>query len=90
MSNGLNKKLRDFGAFLLSDAVADDCMLLSELDGFLAGIVVCPDLIMPSEWMPLPWCLNIVKLKVSNISQFNTLHKKYSLCDIVDLSPFTL
>ena len=30
-------------------------MLISELDGFLAGIVVCPDLIMPSEWLPIVW-----------------------------------
>lgn len=33
----------------------DDGMLLSELDGFLAGILVCPDLIMPGEWLPLVW-----------------------------------
>ncbi len=31
----------------------DEVMLLSELDGFLAGILVCPDLIMPSEWLPM-------------------------------------
>lgn len=30
-------------------------MLISELDGFLAGILVCPDLIMPSEWLPIVW-----------------------------------
>ena len=30
-------------------------MMLSELDGFLSGIVICPDLIMPSEWMLLVW-----------------------------------
>ena len=31
----------------------DEPMLLSELDGFLAGILVCPELIMPSEWLPI-------------------------------------
>ena len=38
-------------------ALADEheVMLLSELDGFLAGIVVCPDLVMPSEWLSLIW-----------------------------------
>lgn len=36
-------------------ALNDEAMLLSELDGFLAGILVCPDLIMPSEWMPIIW-----------------------------------
>jgi uncharacterized protein len=30
-------------------------MLISELDGFLAGILVCPDLIMPREWLPMVW-----------------------------------
>lgn len=32
-----------------------DPMLISELDGFLAGILVCPDLIMPGEWLPMVW-----------------------------------
>jgi uncharacterized protein YecA (UPF0149 family) len=30
-------------------------MLLSELDGYLAGVLVCPDLIPPSEWLPGIW-----------------------------------
>lgn len=30
-------------------------MLVSELDGYLAGILVCPDLLMPSEWLPPIW-----------------------------------
>lgn len=41
--------------FLLSDQVPDDCMVLSELDGFLTGIVVGPELIMPGEWIPVIW-----------------------------------
>jgi len=32
-----------------------DPMMLSQLDGYLAGVMVCPDLIMPSEWLPLVW-----------------------------------
>ncbi len=55
MSGRLSKKLRQLDDFLLSEAVSDDAMLLSELDGFLAGLIVCPDLIMPSEWMPVVW-----------------------------------
>ena len=55
MSTGLPKKLRQLDDFLLSEAVGDDTMLLSELDGFLAGLIVCPELIMPSEWMPVVW-----------------------------------
>ena len=34
---------------------SDDCMLLSQLDGFLTGIVVCPDLILPSRWLKCVW-----------------------------------
>jgi uncharacterized protein len=44
----LEKKL----AGLLADS---DAMLVSELDGFVAGLLVCPDLILPSEWLPLVW-----------------------------------
>ncbi|MFD1104674.1 UPF0149 family protein [Sphingobium olei] len=32
-----------------------DAMLISQLDGFLAGIVVSPDLIAPGRWIPLIW-----------------------------------
>ncbi len=28
-----------------------EAMALSELDGFLAGVIVCPELIPPSEWL---------------------------------------
>ena len=36
-------------------ALPEEAMLLSELDGYLAGILVCPDLILPSEWLPPIW-----------------------------------
>jgi uncharacterized protein len=32
-----------------------DPMLLSQLDGLVAGVLVCPDLILPGEWLPLVW-----------------------------------
>lgn len=41
--------------FLLSDKVAEDAMTLSVLDGFLTGVVVSPEAILPSEWMPVIW-----------------------------------
>ena len=41
--------------FLMSDQAPDDGMQLSDLDGFLTGIAVGPELIMPSEWMPMIW-----------------------------------
>ena len=41
--------------FLLGDAVSDEAMLLSELDGFLTAITIGPELILPSEWLPGIW-----------------------------------
>jgi len=37
--------------FLRSDTSPDHCMQLSDLDGFLTGIVCSPNLIVPSEWL---------------------------------------
>ncbi len=42
-------------AFLLSDRAPEESMGLSDLDGFLAGIAVGPELVMPSEWLPVVW-----------------------------------
>src|SRR3954469_20571436 len=41
--------------YLLSDEAPDNGMALSDLDGFLTGILVGPELIMPSEWLPHIW-----------------------------------
>lgn len=41
--------------YLMSDTSPGDCMLLSDLDGFLTGIVVGPVPIPTSEWMPVIW-----------------------------------
>jgi uncharacterized protein len=30
-------------------------MTLSELDGYVTGVLACPDMIPPSEWLPLVW-----------------------------------
>lgn len=45
--------LKALDAYLMSDTSPDDCMLLCDLDGFLAGIVVCPELVPPSKWLPV-------------------------------------
>jgi uncharacterized protein len=42
-------------AFLESDRSPPDSMQLSDLDGFLTGIAIGPELIMPSEWLPIVW-----------------------------------
>jgi uncharacterized protein len=41
--------------FLMSDRSPPDCMTLSDLDGFLTGIAIGPELVLPSEWLPLVW-----------------------------------
>jgi uncharacterized protein len=41
--------------FLMSDRSPPDSMMLSELDGFLTGIAIGPQLVRPSEWLPLIW-----------------------------------
>lgn len=43
------------GAFLLSERAPPGAMGLPQLDGFLTGIAVGPDLLMPSEWLPAIW-----------------------------------
>ena len=32
-----------------------DVMPLSQVDALVAGVIVCPDLILPGEWLPLIW-----------------------------------
>jgi uncharacterized protein len=41
--------------YLMSDRSPPECMDLSELDGFLAGLVAGPEPIAPSEWLPVIW-----------------------------------
>src|SRR3954470_3795984 len=41
--------------YLLSDQSPPESMPLSDLDGFLTGIAIGPELVMPSEWLPAIW-----------------------------------
>jgi uncharacterized protein len=41
--------------FLMSDRPPPNSMMLSELDGFLTGVAIGPELVLPSEWLPLVW-----------------------------------
>ncbi|MCG8506698.1 MAG: UPF0149 family protein [Sphingomonadales bacterium] len=51
----LPQRLKRLERWLDSLPIDDEPMLLSELDGFLAGIIVCPEQIMSGEWLPLIW-----------------------------------
>jgi uncharacterized protein len=43
-------------SMLLHALPADNMpMTLSELDGYLTGILACPEMIAPSEWLPHVW-----------------------------------
>jgi len=41
--------------YLLSDRSPPECMDVSQLDGFLAGVVIGPEMVMPSEFLPVIW-----------------------------------
>src|SRR5271169_4418241 len=47
--------LEALDSYLMSDLSPDDCMILSDLDGFLTGVVISPEPIPPSEWLPVIW-----------------------------------
>lgn len=40
---------------ILLDLDSDDAMLLTELDGYVAGILLSPEPIPPGEWLPAVW-----------------------------------
>ena len=41
--------------FLASDRAPEGSMDLSELDGFMAGVIAGPEAIPPSDWLPMVW-----------------------------------
>lgn len=51
----LESDIEALDAFLMSDRAPEGCMMLTDLDGFLTGVAIGPELILPSEWMPAIW-----------------------------------
>ena len=45
-------------ALLSNLEVMPDAMCVSELDGYVAGLLLCPEMVMPSEWLPEVWRLD--------------------------------
>lgn len=50
---GPSRHLKQLKSELL--ALGEEAMLIEELDGFIAGLLICPDLIKPGEWLPIVW-----------------------------------
>ncbi len=48
-------EIDELAEFLISDETPEECMDISTLDGFLTGLVIGPDTIMPSQWLPVVW-----------------------------------
>lgn len=55
LADDLGQNLELLDTFLMSDQLPDEALMLSELDGFLTGLALGPELIMPSEWLPIVW-----------------------------------
>jgi uncharacterized protein len=53
--DALDPGLLELDAFLQSDDAPPECMMLSDLDGFLTGIAAGPEPISPAEWLPVVW-----------------------------------
>jgi uncharacterized protein len=51
--SGLSRRLKQLDEELL--ALGEETMLLEELDGFIAGLLTCPELVTPSDWLPVVW-----------------------------------
>ena len=68
-------ELNQLDELLLSLPVENEGMLLSEFDGFCAGVVVCPEMIMPSEWLPCVWG--------DGADHFSTIEALQSATDLV-------
>ncbi|MCW8916442.1 MAG: UPF0149 family protein [Magnetovibrio sp.] len=70
--SGLSEHLELLDGFLGSDMVSEEAMTLSELDGFLAGMICCPAVVVPAEWMRQVW--GETGLKVQNVEQIQAVN----------------
>ena len=48
-----NIDLEALDAYLSSDDSPENCMMLSDMDGFLHGVICSPVMIPSEEWMPV-------------------------------------
>ncbi len=48
-------QIEELDAALLALPPESEGMLASQFDGFVTGVLLCPEMIMPSEWLPHVW-----------------------------------
>lgn len=67
-------------------------MSLAELDGYLTGILTCPDMISPSEWLPHVWGetgeASFPEIKTAEITVAAVMAHYNSLANAMALSPW--
>lgn len=59
-------------AYLSSDASPEDCMQVSDLDGFLTAVAIGPELTMPSEWLSAIWRGQSPSFETNELAEFVT------------------
>lgn len=69
LSAALNDQEIDELADFLYDKAPADALNISELHGFLSAIVVGPELVQPSEWLPQIWGLQTDEEEATDLSQ---------------------
>lgn len=50
-----NQRLAELDRLLAEMTDEDDGMLLAEFDGFCTALAIGPEMILPSEWLPIVW-----------------------------------
>lgn len=50
-----DEELDELEQFLISDTTPEECMDIAMLDGFLTALVIGPNTLLPSQWLPAVW-----------------------------------
>lgn len=71
--------LDELDNYLSSDESPENCMMLSDLDGFMHGVVCSPVSIQPEEWVPFAFGGNVETVPDWVIEAVVSLHAEISL-----------
>jgi uncharacterized protein len=50
-----DEELDELDQFLMAEGTPEECMDIAMLDGFLTALVIGPNTILPSQWLPAVW-----------------------------------